>query len=198
MNRLGPEDYQSNRHIRKILSLARASKRDVFYDLGCGRGQLCIVAVTEFGVKRAVGIEMHRGRVAKAVKRINELGLSEKIEIRNEDFMESDLQDATVAYCGLTEMREDVGHFESELPPGCRFVTLFLPFVGVLPVAADYPFYMMEVPFKKTRSSSQWISGVLFREGTVSELFQELDTDREYRYDKQILRRLVRERLSRP
>src|SRR2546426_5431898 len=95
MNRLGPEDYQSNRHIRKILNLAQAFKGDIFYDLGCGRGQLCVVAVAEFGVKRAVGIELHRGRAAKAAERIQEMGLTDRIEIRNEDFMESDLHDAT-------------------------------------------------------------------------------------------------------
>src|SRR5207244_476811 len=83
MNRLGPEDYQSNRHIRKILNLAEASRGDVFYDLGCGRGQLCVVAVAEFGVKRAVGMEPHRGRAAKAAERIQEMGLTDRIEVRN-------------------------------------------------------------------------------------------------------------------
>ncbi|MGD0478504.1 MAG: class I SAM-dependent methyltransferase, partial [Nitrososphaerales archaeon] len=131
MNRLGPEDYQSNRHIRKILQLARASPKDIFYDLGCGKGQLCVVAVAEFGVKRAVGIEMHRGRAAKAAKRVHELGLANRIEIRNEDFMESDLYDATIVYSGLSETEEDIAYFEKKVRIGCRIVTLFLPFVGV-------------------------------------------------------------------
>jgi hypothetical protein len=198
MNRLGPEDYQSNRHIRKILRLAGASKGDVFYDLGSGRGQLCIVAVTEFGVKRAVGIEMHRGRAAKAARRIREMGLSDRIEIRNEDFMESDLHDATVAYCGLTEEEEDVPYFGANLPAGCRFVTLFLPFVGVIPSAADYPFYEMAVPFKTTKDVSLWVSKVLFRKATVDELYRELDSDREYRYDKRVFSRLMRKRFELP
>jgi predicted RNA methylase len=194
MNRLGPEDYQSGRHIRKILNLARASRGDVFYDLGCGRGQLCIVAVAEFGVKRAVGIEMHRGRAAKAAKSVQELGLAGRIEIRNEDFMESDLHDATVVYSGLGEIEEDVLFFERQVKTGCRIVTLFLPFVGVLPAAADYPFYLMKVPFRKTRDLSLWTSKVLFREASVGELYQELDTDREYRYDKRTFKRLMKER----
>src|ERR1700674_2821379 len=118
MSRLGPEDYQSNRHIRKLLTLARATKRDVFYDLGCGRGQLCVVAVTEFGVKRAVGIEMHPGRAKKAAAEVEKLGLSDRIEIRNEDYMDSDLQDATIAYCGHYEDEGDVLHFEKALHSG--------------------------------------------------------------------------------
>ena len=163
MNRLGPEDYQSNRHIRKLLRLAGATKGDVFYDLGCGVGQLCVVAVTEFGVRKAVGIEMHQGRAEKAAARVRELGLSDRIEIRNEDFMESDIHDATIAYCGTYEAEDDVAHFDRELPKGARFVTLFLPFVGVVPTSADYPFYMMKTPFKTTRDLSFWTSKVLFR-----------------------------------
>src|SRR5437867_7646253 len=111
MNRLGPEDYQSNRHIRKILYLAQASTGDVFYDLGCGRGQLCVVAVAEFGVKKAVGIELHRGRATRAAENVQRLGLSDNIEIWNEDFMDSDLHDATIVYSGLSEMAEDLPHF---------------------------------------------------------------------------------------
>jgi hypothetical protein len=198
LDRLGPEDYQSNRHIRKLLTLARATKRDVFYDFGCGRGQLCVVAVTEFGVKRAVGIEMHAGRARKAAEHVERLGLSDRIEIRNEDFMDSDIGDATVAYCGHYELEGDVERFEKELPVGSRLVTLFLPFVGVVPTAADYPFYSMELPFKKTQDVSLWISKVLFRKATVEEMYRELDTDREYRYDKRAFKQLARKRFTRP
>jgi SAM-dependent methyltransferase len=196
MNRLGPEDYLSNRYIRKLLVLAKASRSDVFYDLGCGRGQLCVVAVTEFGVKKAVGIEMHAGRAAKARAYVDKLGLSGRIEIRNEDFEDSDISDATIVYCGHYEAEEDVSRFGAELSPGSRFVTLFLPFVGVVPEAADYPFYLMEVPFRQTRDASLWISKVLFRRATEDELFAELDSDREYRYDKRVLRRLIERRLD--
>jgi len=196
MNRLGPEDYQSNRHIRKLLRLARATRSDVFYDLGCGRGQLCVVAVTEFGVRRAVGIELHRGRAEKALAYVERLGLSDRIEIRNEDFMDSDLRDATIAYCGTYESEEDVSHFDRELRQGSRFVALFLPFVGVIPTGADYPFYVMETPFKMTKDVSVWISSVLFRKATVDQLVGELDADREYRYDKRMLKRLMRQRFA--
>ena len=41
----------SNRDIRMMLKLAEANKNDVFCDLGCGHGQLCIIAVKEFNVK---------------------------------------------------------------------------------------------------------------------------------------------------
>jgi predicted RNA methylase len=196
MERLGPEDYLSNRYIRKLLTLAKASKRDVFYDLGCGAGQLCVVAVTEFGVKRAVGIELHRGRALKAAERIRKLGLADRIEIWNEDYMESDLHEATVAYCGHSEVEEDLPYLESQLAKGSRFVSLFLPLVGVVPSAVDYPFYVMDLPFRTTDDSSLWVSKVLSKGATVKDLYSELDTDREYRYDRRAFKRLMRLRLG--
>lgn len=198
MNWLGPEDYQSKRYVRKILQLAGTTKGDVFYDLGCGVGQLCVVAVSEFGVRKAVGIELNKRRAAKAAKRIQDLGLANRIEIRNEDFMESDIHDATIVYSGLGEVDEDVEMFEGKLERGSRVVTLFLPFVGVLPTAADYPFYLMKTPFRRTRDASLWRSKVLFRDAPSEEFFNELDTDREYRYDRRTLKRLMKGRLSGP
>ncbi|MDA4134363.1 MAG: class I SAM-dependent methyltransferase [Thaumarchaeota archaeon] len=196
MNRLGPEDYQSNRHVRKILRLAQASKGDVFFDLGCGMGKLCVVAVKEFGVTKAVGIEMHRGRAAKAARYVRDQGVSDRIEIWNEDYMESDLAEATILYCGHNETEEDVPHFEEALGKGSRFVSLFLPFVGVVPDAVDYPFYLMKLPFKKTDDASRWASAVLTKKASVDELYEELDSDREYRYDKRLMGRLMKDRFG--
>jgi len=196
MERLGPEDYLSNRYIRKLLRLADARSGDVFFDLGCGMGQLCVVAVSEFGVKKAVGIELHKGRAAKAAERVQKLGLAGKIEIWNEDYMESDLQEATIAYCGHSEVEEDVPYLEEQLKKGSRFVSLFLPFVGVVPSATDYPFYMMKAPFRKTDDVALWVSKVLCRNANADQLYQELDTDREYRYDKRVFKRLMKLRFQ--
>ena len=178
------------------MRLAQASKGDVFFDLGCGMGKLCVVAVREFGVRKAVGIEMHRGRAAKAARHVRDQGLSDRIEIWNEDYMESDLREATVLYCGHNETEEDVPHFEEALGNGSRFVSLFLPFVGVVPDAVDYPFYLMRLPFKKTEDGSRWASAVLTKKAKVEELYQELDTDREYRYDKRLMGRLMKGRFG--
>ena len=110
--------------------------------------------------------------------------------------MESDLGEATIAYCGHNETEEDVPHFEEEPRAGSRFVTLFLPFVGVLPHAVDYPFYLMRLPFKKTRDVSRWTSAVLSKRATLEELYRDSTPTGEYRYDKRLFGRLVKERLS--
>src|SRR5579864_1404972 len=60
----------TNQEIRKMLSCADVRKNDIFYDLGCGLGQNLIIALSEFGVKEAVGIEVDKKTYEKAKWRL--------------------------------------------------------------------------------------------------------------------------------
>ncbi len=193
---MGPEVAQSNRNIRKMLQLARASKSDVFYDLGCGRGQLCIIAVTEFGVKRAVGIDAHMGRASKARRHVARLGLSDRIEIRNENFYDLDIGDATIVYNGLVEADDDWKFYEEFLKRGSRLATLSLPLIGAMPGSQDYPFYLMRVPFRRARNVSEWVRAVLGKKASLTEFLTEVDGDPDYWTDRRMLTRLMRKRFG--
>ncbi len=193
---IGPAVVHSNRNIRKMLSLAGASSRDVFYDLGCGRGQLCVIAASEFHVKRAVGIEKRRSRAEKARGCVRSLGLSGRIDIRNEDYCDSNLSDATIAYNGLVEQEGDLEFYSDTLKSGCRLVTLQLPLVGVIPDSQDYPFYLMRKPFRRTRSSATWISATLSKKSSTEEFVRELREDPDYRTDIRTLKSLMTRRFA--
>ena len=174
-----------------MLHFGGADKDDVFYDLGCGAGQLCIIAVEEFDVRRAVGIDYHRGRVRKARARVRGLGLEERIKIRSAYFQDSNLKPATIAYCGVQELSDSLDILQRRLAPGCRLVTLNLPLVSVIPDKTEYPFYMMITPFKRTKSVDDWASRVLMRKGTFEELVDELKRDPDWHTDIRALRQLV-------
>jgi cyclopropane fatty-acyl-phospholipid synthase-like methyltransferase len=49
-----------------MLKLAEIKPSDAFYDLGCCDGSILILAVKEFNVKEAIGIESHPLRYRKA------------------------------------------------------------------------------------------------------------------------------------
>lgn len=53
-----------------MLSLANAGRNDVFYDLGSGWAQNLIIALTEYDVKKAVGIENDRERYDRSLRRL--------------------------------------------------------------------------------------------------------------------------------
>ncbi|AFL67268.1 protein-lysine N-methyltransferase [Desulfurococcus amylolyticus] len=111
--------------VREMLKLAGAGKDDVLYDLGCGDGRILIVAVKEFNVKKAVGIERDSERVKEAVRRINEEGISDKAIVIQGDFFETDISEATIVTLFLLTSVNEVlrPKFENELRDGTRIVS---------------------------------------------------------------------------
>ncbi|MFH7903701.1 MAG: SAM-dependent methyltransferase [Candidatus Aenigmatarchaeota archaeon] len=82
--------------IRKMLRLAKVNKNDIVYDLGSGDGRVLIIAVKEFGVKKAVGIEksLILYLISKLFVKLNKL--ENKIKIIHNDFFKEKISDATV------------------------------------------------------------------------------------------------------
>jgi len=193
---LGPSKCLSNRYIRKMLSFADAGEQDVFYDVGCGAGQLCVIAAKEFHVKRAIGIDYHKARVRMARKNVREAGVGDRVSIRPGYFEDKRLSDATIVYYGLTEGDDTVDVFEEKLQEGCKLVTLSQPFVGIIPTRVDYPFYLSVIPFKRAKTIEEWVRAVLFRAGGYDELKEELRADPDYYTDLRTLPRLMKKRFQ--
>jgi SAM-dependent methyltransferase len=89
--------------IRKLLTRLRLNQRDVFYDLGCGTGKVILEIGTAVPLKKCVGIEIAKSRLLKAetvTRKVREQGLvkARQLELRHENFLNSDLSDATVLY----------------------------------------------------------------------------------------------------
>ncbi|WP_048191979.1 protein-lysine N-methyltransferase [Pyrolobus fumarii] len=110
---------------RKMLELAGAGPDDIVYDLGCGDGRILITAVKEFGVKRAVGVEIRRELVQEARKKIAAEGLSDRIEIIHGDMFEVDISEASIVTLFLlTSVNDELApKLEKELSPGTRVVS---------------------------------------------------------------------------
>jgi len=111
--------------IRKALKMANLQPGETLYDLGCGHGQVLIIAAKEFGAN-AVGIEA--GPVQCIVARINAIrnGVNSKVRIEAGDFFKSDLKKADVVYAYLTSnfagrLQEK---FKKELRNEARVVTV--------------------------------------------------------------------------
>ncbi len=81
------ENWRGNPKITKqkdlwrILKLAKATKNDVFCDLGCGYGNLCRWAIQK--VSSTIGVADHQKRLRKALRNVRRF---EKIKILNEDY----------------------------------------------------------------------------------------------------------------
>ncbi len=111
--------------VRKMLELAGAGPGDILYDLGCGDGRIPITAVKEYGVSRAVCVELRHDLIEEARRRAREAGVESRIEFREEDMFETFIGDATlVTLYLLTSVNDALApKLERELKDGVRVVS---------------------------------------------------------------------------
>ena len=123
--------------VRKMLELAKVGPGDVVYDLGCGDGRILIAAVKEFGAKKAIGIERREDLIKEAKRKIEEEGLSDRIEIIPGDMFEVPIKDATVVTLFLLPSVNDLlkPKLLRELKSGVRIVSHEFRISGWKPIA---------------------------------------------------------------
>lgn len=166
----GPPICFTNIEIRKMLTLVKAGKDDVIWDLGCGWGQTLIIAVTEFGVKKCFGIERLNLRYQKANERVRNWSLSKQITIiksNYEDIIDhtnktANLEDATIVLFFLESDAEIIGQLSPILKKGCRFVYhVNCLFPEIKPDIFDYPFCISKFPFRRSSSELDWLMSII-------------------------------------
>jgi hypothetical protein len=142
----------------------------------CGDASILILAVKEFDVKKAIGVEddLHRNSIAR--KRVKQEKLQDRISIDKNNMYETDLTNADVIFDMLVE---DVNNMRSlynqKIKNGTRLVKHDLPLLGYLPDKVDYPFYRMSFPLEKAKSKSEWASQVLGKENArIDDVWHEL------------------------
>jgi uncharacterized protein (TIGR03000 family) len=86
-----------NEVVEAMLKLAKATKDDVVFDLGCGDGRIVVTAVKKFGAKRGVGVDIDPERIEDSKKTAKEAGVEDKVEFRMEDVLKlKDISDASL------------------------------------------------------------------------------------------------------
>ena len=81
--------------VERMLELAQVKKGDVVYDLGSGDGRIVVTAAKKYGVK-AIGFEIDPQRIKESAENIKKAGVSDLVEIRQQDIRTVDLSPATV------------------------------------------------------------------------------------------------------
>src|SRR5262245_56220342 len=88
--------------VEKMLDLAKVTKNDVVYDLGCGDGRIVVTAGKKYGAK-AVGVDIDPARVREALARVKAAKVESLVTIRKEDMFKTDLTGATVVTLYLND-----------------------------------------------------------------------------------------------
>jgi len=151
-NILSGEDVQlSDKSFRDIFSFADLREDDIFYHLGCGDGRGIEIALEEYRVKKAVGIDVNKEKIIQAR---NNQSKNSSVELICEDIQDSKISDATVILFWFTDeeiINSMMKKFEL-LNPGTRVITIWGPLPECLPEKVKFPYIINKVPFKKANS----------------------------------------------
>jgi tRNA A58 N-methylase Trm61 len=121
-----------------MLILSELRPGELIYDLGSGDGRVVIMAVQEFGA-RGVGVELREDLVKRAIEKISELNINDKVKIVQSDMFNLDLSQADVITLYLTTSANEKvkPKLESELKQGARVVTHDYEILGWKPRKVD-------------------------------------------------------------
>lgn len=85
----------SNAVVEAMLQMAKVTKNDVVYDLGCGDGRIVITAAKKYGAT-GTGIDINPQRITEAKKNAEAAQVTDKVTFREGDLFETDFSEATV------------------------------------------------------------------------------------------------------
>ncbi|MGH9999071.1 MAG: methyltransferase domain-containing protein [Nitrosopumilaceae archaeon] len=157
----GQEVQLPDNAFREIFRFVELGKNDIFYHLGCGNGKGVSVALEEFGVRRAVGIDNDEGKVSLAKKLLKEKNLSD-YALQCKDIRQADLSDATVILFWFADQQiiDNMMDRFSLLKSGCKIITIWGPLPGCLPDKVEFPYILNTVPFKKANDLKEQLLAV--------------------------------------
>jgi len=115
--------------VRKMLELAQVRPGDIVYDLGCGDARIPIMAIKEFGAKKAVGYEINPYLYEQSMQDVQNQNLQYKITLIKDDLINADLSEASVITLFLSMAANEClrSKLEKEAKPLTRIVSYYHP-----------------------------------------------------------------------
>ena len=160
-NILSGEDVQlSEKSFREIFKFVNLGKDDIFYHLGCVNEKGIEIAINEFKVKKAVGIDNNFEKIQQAEKNLGKKKIQGKVICK--DITESEISDASVILFWFTDddiVNEMIKKFE-KLKPGIKIITIWGPLPDCLPDKVNFPYIINTSPFKKAQNLQEQVLSI--------------------------------------
>lgn len=125
--------------VRKMLEMANLNGGEVLYDLGSGDGRILVAAIQQFGLKKAVGVEVREDLVKTAREEIRKAGLEEQATVIHGDFFQAPIEAADVVTLFLTTSANErlKPKLERNLKSGVKVVSHDYEITGWKPVKVE-------------------------------------------------------------
>ncbi|MHC4153211.1 MAG: methyltransferase domain-containing protein [Planctomycetota bacterium] len=119
--------------VDKMLEMAKVTKDDFVYDLGCGDGRIVVTAARRFGC-RAIGYDIDSERVKESLENVEINDVGHLVRIEQKDIFTLDLSRANVITLYLLpSLNVELIPQLEKLKPGSRIVSHNFDMEGVQP-----------------------------------------------------------------
>jgi len=113
----------SQKVVEAMLEMAKVTKKDVVYDLGCGDGRIVITAAQKYGAT-GTGVDIDPQRIREANENAKKANVVNKVKFIEGDLFEQDFSKATVVTLYLLpEINLKLRPKLLALKPGTRIVS---------------------------------------------------------------------------
>ena len=145
--------------VDKMLEIAKVTKDDLLYDLGCGDGRFVVTAAKKYGC-RAVGYDISPRRVRESLENVKKNNVGHLVRIEQKDIFTLDLSKADVITLFLLpSLNVKLIPQLDKLKPGSRILSYRFGMRGVMPDqtvnftsstnASQHTFYLWTTPLNK-------------------------------------------------
>lgn len=187
LKELGLTSTLNENQMNNLMNLTKPGKKDVFYDLGSGHGDIVRYFAANSNVSKSIGIESDHKRFLISIEKTRDEfnKIVERVEFWCTPFQDFNFSDATIIYCGLEEIDSNPknDNFLKEIfevffdSVKIKIILRDLPLVGYMATKLQrqkdgISFFMMKTPQSDYRisSKSEWIEHVLQKKGTTLDL----------------------------
>lgn len=150
--------------VDKMLEMAKVTKDDLLYDLGCGDGRIVVTAAKRYGC-RAVGYDIDPERVKESRENVEKNKLKHLVTIENRDIFTLDLSKANVITLYLLpRLNVKLIPQLEKLRPGSRIVSHDFDMKGIQPDevvtltseedSEEHKIYLWTTPLKKVKEET--------------------------------------------
>jgi len=156
----GEEVQLPEKSFREIFNFVNLEKNDVFYHLGCGDGTGIALALKEYNVKKAVGIDNNPNKIKLAKDILGKNNLP--VELICNDIQNVDISDATIILFWFTneDIIKNMMNKFKELKSNTKIITIWGSLPECLPEKVKFPYIINQVPFKKANSLQEQVLSI--------------------------------------
>jgi SAM-dependent methyltransferase len=150
--------------VDKMLEMAKVTRKDLVYDLGCGDGRIVVTAAKKYGCK-AVGYDIDPERVKVSKEAVKKAKVGKLVKIEEADVFTLDLSKASVITLYLLPaLNVKLIPQLEKLKPGSRIVSHDFDMKGVKPDKVvtlkdkdgeEHKVYLWTTPLKKERKKKE-------------------------------------------